>query len=131
MDENESEGHGSITLTNERKKVRCAFTDLICKKNQMVSQKTKWLGEEDCNTTFFHSLVNSQRSRTIINKLERADGSIISDREQIELHLIEFFQKLYSKNDRGGWGIGEVDWRAIDRVYINRVSMTELEESFF
>lgn len=32
LDEKEGEGHRSITLTNEKKEVRCAFEDLICKK---------------------------------------------------------------------------------------------------
>lgn len=66
----------------------------------------------------------TRRSRTIIIKLERFDGSIISDGEQIELHLVEFFQKLYSKNE-GGRG-EQKEWNGAPLT----VSMTELEEPF-
>ncbi|XP_073016672.1 uncharacterized protein [Primulina eburnea] len=127
LDELESDGLGSEEVANERKENKMQLEDLICRQNRIHYQKSKikWVKEGDQNTKFFHSLLNQRRSKATINRLEREDGSITSDEDEIVAIILRYFEEFYGKKDVRSWGIEGVEWCLIDD------SMSRELEKFF
>jgi mannosylglycoprotein endo-beta-mannosidase len=54
----------------------------------------KWLLEGDANTAYFHGIANGRKRKCQINSLED-DGDIISGTEALQLHITNFYKKLF------------------------------------
>lgn len=57
-----------------------------------------WLVGGDRNTKYFHSIVKKRRVYGRILKIKNDDGDWITNYSDMEMHMIEFFQKAYSSN---------------------------------
>ena len=55
------------------------------------------MSKGDCNSKFFHKVVNGRRNRNCINKLELRDGTFVEDDDATEHKIIQFFQTMYTK----------------------------------
>ncbi|XP_073311016.1 uncharacterized protein [Primulina huaijiensis] len=108
LDELEAEGRWSERLNSERRDAKCELENLSFKRFQLESQKAKvrWLTERDHNSKFFHSLLTNRRSKSIIDKVELEDGSLVTKEEQTEEDIVKYFTNLYRKYEgEGGGGV--------------------------
>lgn len=55
-----------------------------------------WLNNEDANTKFFHISSLQRRYRNRITSLRDGVGNYITNEELIKIHIIDFYQSLYS-----------------------------------
>ncbi|XP_060170771.1 uncharacterized protein LOC132601723 [Lycium barbarum] len=53
--------------------------------------------EGDKNTRFFHNIVNGRRKRTLIRRIQNADGNGIESANEIADEAISFYQKQFSQ----------------------------------
>ena len=79
----------------------------------MMKSKFIWAKEGDANTKLFHSLMNGRRARNAIMKLERANGELITQDEEIAEEIISFFSWLYSSSHPRFRGIDGLYWSPI------------------
>ncbi|XP_026431198.1 uncharacterized protein LOC113328268 [Papaver somniferum] len=63
----------------------------------MMRQKSriKWVKEGSANTQFFHTNIKVSHSQNLITEMEDENGNIISDQEQIENLLVNYFEKKF------------------------------------
>ncbi|XP_060190706.1 uncharacterized protein LOC132619967 [Lycium barbarum] len=53
--------------------------------------------EGDRNTRFFHSLVKGRRKRTFLKKIKNADGSWLTNVDDIATEVVSFYQKQFTQ----------------------------------
>lgn len=55
-----------------------------------------WLKEGDNNTKFFHAVVQYNRKRSLITKINDEQGNSYTDPEDIKRHALHYYQTLFS-----------------------------------
>ena len=79
----------------------------------MLKFKFTWVKEGDANSKLSHNSMNERRARNAIVKLERANGELIMEDEEIAEEIISFFSHLYSSSHPQFIGIDGFDWSPI------------------
>ena len=102
-------------LQEERSKAKCDWYELIIREERATMMESKFIlaKEGDANTKFFHNLMNGKRARNAITKLERVNGELITEEEEIAKEIISFFSRLYSLSHPRFRGIDGLDWSPI------------------
>ncbi|CAL9006140.1 unnamed protein product, partial [Prunus brigantina] len=87
-------------LRKERKDLQVVVGNIIYKEEVKWRQrgKVKWARDGDGNTKFFHMMASGFRKRNYIERLEKEDGVVIENDNEIESEAIKFFKNLYSSN---------------------------------
>jgi hypothetical protein len=62
--------------------------------------RLSWLKEGDRNTKFFHKKATWRAKKNNIGCLEKADGSITEDKEEMENMATSFFKELYTADSQ-------------------------------
>ena len=105
----------NVNLEEERFKAKSDWYELIMKEERATMMKSKftWAKEGDANSKLFHNLMNGRRARNAITKLERANGELLTENEEIAQEIISFFSRLYSSSHPQFRGIDGIDWSPI------------------
>lgn len=63
----------------------------------LVAQMSKitWLQEMDRNTSYFHAKIKEKKKRRKILSIKAADGSVLSDLNQIQNEFVQFYVTLF------------------------------------
>ena len=77
--------------------------------------KLRWIKEWDNNSRFFHILVNNRRNKNTISRLEREDGTVLEDKQEIEEEITSFYETLFKENNEITWSLQGLQWDAITR----------------
>jgi len=64
--------------------------------NWRQKSRALWLKEGDNNTKFFHRVANSHRRYNHVGAL-RINGAMSSDPVEIKEHIVQYYDKLYTK----------------------------------
>jgi hypothetical protein len=75
----------------------------------------KWILEGDNNTTFFHLVANGRRRKKIISCIEN-EGVNVTDPEQIQKTIYEFYKKLFGKQPERNVTLGGGTWQQTGRL---------------
>ena len=75
--------------------------------------RVKWVREGDCNSKFFHKVVNGRRNRKFIKILENDRGLVLDNIDSISEEILHFFEKLYSSPPKESWRVKGLDWSPI------------------
>ncbi|XP_027150198.1 uncharacterized protein LOC113750422 [Coffea eugenioides] len=72
------------------------------KEEQFWCQKARieWLRDGDKNTRYFHAHVKGRRTRNMIRKLQRDDGSWTTNEEEVIAEISDFFRGLFTSGGR-------------------------------
>lgn len=81
----------------QRNCLRAEYMEAILKEHKTWAQKckAKWLVEGDENSCFFHRLASARKSKIVICVLEKVDGNLLTDGNNIEIEFTDYFTKLY------------------------------------
>jgi len=68
----------------------------------MLRQKarTKWIREGDCNSRYFHMLMNSNRRNNAVKGV-LIEGSRVEDPTRVKEEIHNFFQSRFNEPDYG------------------------------
>lgn len=66
--------------------------ELMARKRSRV----EWLQEGDRNTAFFHTRATARKRANIITRLERTDGSLCDDSDEIKSMVYHFYEHLFT-----------------------------------
>ena len=75
----------------------------------------KWLLEGDSNTSYFQKCANGRRRKHIIQALEW-EGEVISEAEKLKAHVIEYYKKLFGKEETSNIHLHEDSWGVDQRL---------------
>ena len=75
--------------------------------------RVKWVREGDCNSKFFHKVVNGRQNRKFIKILENDRGLVLDNIDSISEEILHFFEKLYSSPPKESWRVKGLDWSPI------------------
>ena len=72
--------------------------DIMVKKEISIRQKLKiqWAKEVVANSRLFHSLLNAQKSKNFISKIELDNGEVLTTKEDVVREIVHFFESLFS-----------------------------------
>ena len=81
----------------EEKAIEDRMEELSYQEEIMARQRSRitWLSEGDRNTEFFQRKASARRSKNRISQLNRADGSVCTDRDELANMATEFYASLY------------------------------------
>lgn len=88
------EGKGLNEERSERKVLRNLggiFKELIMWRQKM---RLRWVKEGDANSKLFHNVVNNRRNKSSISRLEKENGEVVQNIEDVLKELIEYYEKL-------------------------------------
>ena len=137
LDREECSGNWSEELRQERANLKQDLNEVSAKHDIMVRQKMKiqWAKHGDANSSLFHRLLNTRKSKNYISKIELDNGEILSREEDIVREIISFFKGLYSKQDSHFRGFVGVEWRGISNFLSEWLekpfSVEEVKEAVF
>ncbi|PON51292.1 hypothetical protein PanWU01x14_217610, partial [Parasponia andersonii] len=100
----------------ERVLLKSELHEILFKKDRAARQKVKiqWAKEGDAKTKLFHRMLNAQKSRNFISKIELENGEILNREEDIVREKWwGFCESLYSKGERQFIGIEGLEWAEI------------------
>lgn len=83
-------------MFEEEKEVRRKWTILSNAEESFLRQKSRirWCSEGDSNTSFFHKSVKAHQARNNISSLRNDMDERVTDKEQIKLLLVNYYQQL-------------------------------------
>ena len=70
---------------------------------------TKWVLQGDTNSHFYHQFANGRRRKNTITIMTSDDGEIRGQQEII-VHIVEFYKKLFGPNEESGLVLGGNFW---------------------
>nr|KYP65076.1 hypothetical protein KK1_019694 [Cajanus cajan] len=80
----------------------------LAKRNESIlrqQSRVKWMAEGDCNSKYFHSIVNWRRKQNMISGLKIA-GAWVEDPQQVKEEVRNYFKDRFSE---GGWRRPKMD----------------------
>ena len=118
LDRFETEAIWNEDLRRERVNLKKELHDITVKKEIMTRQKLRvqWAKEGDANSRLFHRLLNARKSKNLISKIERDNGEVLTNEEDIVGEIVRFYEKLYSYADSEILGFEGVEWVGIDTL---------------
>ena len=107
----EQEGGLSPELLVQRALRKGELEELILREEIHWRQKArvKWVKEGDCNSKFFHKVVNGRRNRKFIKVLENERGLMLNNSESIKEEILRYFEKLYASPSGEPWSVEGLD----------------------
>ena len=111
IDKEEVRGVLREEVVIERRELKEKLGDVLLKEEVSWNQKAKVKGvvEWDANSKLFHRIINQKKVNKLICKLEKEDGSIVEEENEIVKEVVEFFKKLYSKKERSQVGFEGIE----------------------
>ena len=90
--------------STEEEEVEARMVELCCREEIMWRQRARiqWLAEGDSNTKFFHKKASARKAKNHIMELQRADGSMTSDQEEMAAMATSFYENLYASQNTIG-----------------------------
>ena len=114
------------------------MTELCLREEIMWRQRARiqWLTEGDSNTKFFHRKASVRKVRNRITELQRADGSVSKDEQEMASMATNFYSNLYASENTVG--IEEVMSHiprkvddAMNNILTARYTNVEVKEALF
>lgn len=86
--------------TNE-KRIMEQLAEVVAREEIIQKQRSRidWLRDGDRNTEFFQAKASNRTRRNWIASLQRGDGSVVTDQEEMEQLAIEFYKQLFKAQD--------------------------------
>ena len=137
LDREECSGSWSEELRQERVNLKRDLNGVLAKKEIMVRQKLKiqWAKQGDANSSLFHRLLNTRKSKNFISKIELDNGEFVAREEDIVREIISYFKGLYSNQVSQFRGFVGVEWKGITNTlsdWLERpFSEEEVKEAVF
>ena len=133
IDPVEQEGVLSSELSAQRALRKWELEELILREEIHWRQKVKvkWVKDKDCNSNFFHKVVNGRRNRNFIKFLENERGLVLDNFESIIEEILLYFKKLYSSPPGESWRVEGIDWSPILEKSASRLDSPFSEEEIF
>lgn len=102
----------------ERRGLRNKLQEVSFKEAVALRQKMKfrWVKEWDYNTSLFHRLVNSRKNMNAITRLEKEDGTVLEDENEIQREIVDFYKDLFQEKEEVTWSMLDIDWDPIPQV---------------
>lgn len=106
------ENNNSSTIRQEYNKANAELIRHMKTKDSYFRQKArlKLFKEGDCNTKFFHSIINNKRMRLRINIIKNDVGNWIEGEDEIVSEAVSFFQKQFTQEEQ------QVDWSILNCI---------------
>jgi hypothetical protein len=70
----------------------------------------KWVLQGDANTGHVHGIANGRKKKCTIFSLQH-ENRVISEEEELRKHIVEYYKKLFGREQSRGIHIGEEMWR--------------------
>ena len=64
--------------------------------------RIQWLSEGDSNSKFFHRKASARKARNRISELQRADGTVCTDEQEMANMATSFYGNLYASENTIG-----------------------------
>lgn len=93
--------HQSDDLLKKEEELLKDF-DVVLEQEEVVwmqKSREKWFVHGDRNTKFFHTSTIIRRRRNQIEMLQDNDGRWLSNAQELEMHAIDYYKRLYSLDD--------------------------------
>lgn len=121
----------------KRRSLRNLLDEVIFK--EVISWRQKmnksWVKESDSNSKLFHNLVNNQKNKCTILRLEKKGGEIMERAEDVVKELTDFYENLYREYSSWQCSFEGLEWNPIqeDRVvWLERpIEENEVREAIF
>lgn len=77
------------------------ISELLSREEIMMKQRSRiaWLQEGDRNTAFFHAKARERAQSNRILALKKEDGSIVTSQEALETEAMDFYSKLFTRQE--------------------------------
>ena len=94
--------HQTPEIEEKMRRTESELDEWLYREEMMWRQRSRitWLREGDRNTEFFHRKATWRRKKNKITKLKREDGSWAEKTEDIHVEMNNFFQGLYTRDDK-------------------------------
>jgi hypothetical protein len=98
---------------------------LRCSVSARSRSRISWLGDGDANTALFHQHARHRKRKNFISKLTTEEGVVITDHEQKERNIFDFYNKLLGiSHDR------ELTVNMEELTTVPRLNLEELDAPF-
>ncbi|GAA0169292.1 hypothetical protein LIER_23811 [Lithospermum erythrorhizon] len=77
------------------REILCQAKDITMKYNLLCKVESEWYKDEDDNTKLFHSSMRINQSKSLITQIYNAEGVFITDYQQVQVVVIEFYKKHF------------------------------------
>lgn len=87
--------------SRQERHLMAKIAELLAKEECMEQQRSRiqWLKEGDRNTAFFQAKSRERAKNNRIHALKREDGSLASTQEELEVTAMEFYTKLFTRQE--------------------------------
>lgn len=82
---------------------------LLCQK-----ARVRWLKESDCNSKYFHSLINWKRRKNFVKGL-LVDNRWVEEPMVVKRNIKEFFEKMFKEEERCRPKLDRANFKRIQR----------------
>ncbi|XP_073362905.1 uncharacterized protein [Aegilops tauschii subsp. strangulata] len=83
----------------EEERIEARMVELCLQEEIIWHQRARvqWLAEGDSNTKFFHRKASARRARNRISELQRTDGTVCTDEQEMANMASNFYSNLYAE----------------------------------
>ncbi|KAK1307758.1 hypothetical protein QJS10_CPA09g00850 [Acorus calamus] len=84
----------------KEKELRLIYHGLLSQEEKFARQKSRqlWLEAGDSNSKFFYNSIKSRSIRNTICQLQKTDGSLCSDPEDVKDYIVQYYKELLNRN---------------------------------